>query len=153
MYAEVSCCPGLRKKRFWYSFSMASQFPAGSGSTKKEAQEADAFTFERERLATECKAIKEQYMKEAAIRFKKYEADMRQELLETYFSDKDVFGDKIFEETGLDGVKAGRYAGIESYADPVAYLKKKEASAKSAANTSSGQATNGFTDILKKNLP
>lgn len=135
-----------------------SQFPAGSGSRnpnivpKKEAEERDAFSIERERLAAECKAIKEQYMKEAAIRSKKYEADMRQELLETYFSHKDIFGDKIYEETGVDGVKAGRCAGTESYADPVAYLKKKEASAKSAANTSTEQATNGFTDILKKNL-
>ncbi|XP_074372485.1 uncharacterized protein LOC141713119 isoform X2 [Apium graveolens] len=121
-----------------------SQFPASSGSRNptvvqnKEAEEPDAYSVERERLAVECKAIKEQYLKEAGVRAKKYEADMRQLLLGTYLSDKDIFGDNIFQETGVDGVKASRYPGTESYVDPVAYLNKKEASAKSAANTSTG---------------
>ncbi|WOG93667.1 hypothetical protein DCAR_0312953 [Daucus carota subsp. sativus] len=126
-----------------------SQLPAVSGNPnivpkKEDEEEQDAFAIERERLARECKAIEEKYLKEEAVRFKKYEADMRQELIETYFSDKDIFGDKIFEETGIDGIKAARYAGTESYADPIAYLQKKEAFAKSAANTS--------TDILLQNL-
>ncbi|KAL8134895.1 uncharacterized protein LOC141713115 isoform X2 [Apium graveolens] len=126
-----------------------SQFPVGSGSKnptivpKKEAEELDAYSIERERLAVECKAIKEKYLKEAAIRFKKYETDMRQELLETYFSDKDIFGGKIYKESGVDGVKAGRCAGTESYADPVALLKKKEAPAKFAENTSTGKGKQG----------
>ncbi|KAL8134900.1 hypothetical protein AgCh_009783 [Apium graveolens] len=89
----------------------------------------------------------EQYLKEAGVRAKKYEADMRQLLLGTYLSDKDIFGDNIFQETGVDGVKASRYPGTESYVDPVAYLNKKEASAKSAANTSTGKGKQSLSEL------
>ncbi|XP_017238087.1 uncharacterized protein LOC108211093 isoform X6 [Daucus carota subsp. sativus] len=95
-----------------------SQLPAVSGNPnivpkKEDEEEQDAFAIERERLARECKAIEEKYLKEEAVRFKKYEADMRQELIETYFSDKDIFGDKIFEETGIDGIKAASNAVVK----------------------------------------
>ncbi|KAL8116957.1 hypothetical protein AgCh_023219 [Apium graveolens] len=57
---------------------------------------------------------------------------------------------KLYKESGVDGVKAGRSASTESYADPMALLKKKEAPAKSAENSPTGEAylvktTNGLT--------
>lgn len=48
--------------------------------------------------------FREKYLKEEAVRFKKYEADMRQELIETYFSDKDIFGGNIIKKKLLKGL-------------------------------------------------
>ncbi|KAL8092789.1 hypothetical protein AgCh_034875 [Apium graveolens] len=54
---------------------------------------------------------------------------------------------KLYKESGVDGVKAGRSAGTKSYADPVALLKKKEAPAKSAENTSIGKGKQSLSEM------
>ncbi|KAH7859034.1 hypothetical protein Vadar_030692 [Vaccinium darrowii] len=61
-------------------------------------------------------------------RFSKYEADYTRRLMAKYFSDKDIYGDNIFDESKtIDGetIKTSRWHCAQSYADPVQFLKEK----------------------------
>ncbi|KVI06482.1 hypothetical protein Ccrd_015179 [Cynara cardunculus var. scolymus] len=68
--------------------------------------------------------------KEQSEKLKNYEAQYASYLKAKYFSDKDIYGGKIFEEKAIiDGVTiwASSEPGTKSYADPLAYWNEKVA--------------------------
>ncbi|KAL4561095.1 hypothetical protein LXL04_033257 [Taraxacum kok-saghyz] len=65
--------------------------------------------------------------KEAISYLEKAQAEYAQYLRGKYFSDKDIYGDEIFDKTTtIDGItfKASRFSPTKSYADPVAFLNE-----------------------------
>ncbi|CAK9147889.1 unnamed protein product [Ilex paraguariensis] len=98
---------------------------------------------------TEAGAIdpfKDMNSKEYIGKFKKYEADYTRRLKAKYFSDKNIYGGNIFDvKLTIDGenIKASRWPGYQSYADPASFLAEQSSngstSASEASNDSNGK--------------
>ncbi|XAR51255.1 hypothetical protein NMG60_11005826 [Bertholletia excelsa] len=85
-------------------------------------------------------------------KFSKYEADYTRRLMAKYFSDKDIYGGDIFDESiMLDGdtIKASRWHCAQSFADPVQFLKDKGGSSSPSLSDTPSGISNGKHTIKK----
>ncbi|KAM3318889.1 hypothetical protein P3S67_006089 [Capsicum chacoense] len=78
-------------------------------------------------------------------KFKKIETETRKYLISKYFSDKTIFGGNVFDvKMGINGeeVKASRFPGYQSYADPANFKDDNSSDSVSTVETPS-QSANG----------
>ncbi|XP_071731532.1 uncharacterized protein [Rutidosis leptorrhynchoides] len=81
-------------------------------------------------------------------KLKRHEAYYANYLKAKYFSDKDIYGEKIFEEKAIfDGmiIRASRDRGTKSYADPAAYWNEKFSQTVPKTETTTSTTTTSTT--------
>uniref|UniRef100_A0A5B6ZVN4 Uncharacterized protein n=1 Tax=Davidia involucrata TaxID=16924 RepID=A0A5B6ZVN4_DAVIN len=86
-------------------------------------------------------------------KFNKYETDYTSRLMAKYFSDKDIYGGKIFEEKmTIDGetIKASRWPGTQSYADPAQSFRDLSSSSSNSTADTAANISNGKYPVKKE---
>ncbi|CAH1422368.1 unnamed protein product [Lactuca virosa] len=91
--------------------------------------------------------------KEQRERLKNIEAEYANYLKTKYFSDKDIYGGKIFEEKTIDGmtIRASSEDVIRSYQDPLGYWNEKYAPRTESSTDSTETTTTTTTNHSKGN--